>query len=491
MTAAETGEAERLWQGARRTLVAGLVGSMTFVAAESLAVATVLPLVVADLKGIDLYGWVLSAFMLASLVGIVAGGRAADRFGPRPPYVVGMGFFVAGLLVAGLAPSMSVVVVGRALQGLGAGTIPTVAYVVIGRALPPGLRARMFAILSTAWVVPGVVGPAVAAQVGRLAGWRWVFLGLVPLVLAAGLAAATGLQGLGPPRAGSSEHHRVLDGVQVALGAGLVLAGLGQGAPGAAAGLVAVGAVVGGVALRRLLPPGTLRSDRGLPSVVLTRGCLTFAFFGGDAFVTLALVGGRHWTVGWASLALTGATVSWTAGAWLQAHLEERRAPTQLVRSGLMLVVAGLTGMALLLLAGFPPALGVVAWTVAGLGMGLAYAPLSLLTLSGAPSGREGWATTSLNLADVLGTALGAGVSGAAVTLGHRLGWSLSTSLAIAFLGAAGVAAIALTAGGRLVPTDRPEPAAALTSTGSVRPLRSPTVRGRRRAPGRTASAPR
>ena len=65
----------------------------------------------------------------------------------------------------------------RFIQGLGAGTIPPIAYVAIGRSLPERLRPRMFATLSTAWVLPGVIGPALAGLVGETLGWRYVFLG--------------------------------------------------------------------------------------------------------------------------------------------------------------------------------------------------------------------------------------------------------------------------------------------------------------------------
>src|SRR5262249_37932248 len=155
--------------------------TVTFVAAEALAVITVMPLVARDLHGLGLYGFVFSAFLLGTMVGIVAAGRAADRRGPAVPYGCRLVVFAAGLLVAGLAPSMPVLVAGRALQGVGAGAVPAVAYVAIGRSLPDDLRARMMATLSTAWVAPGLAGPALSAEVARLFGWRWVFLGLLPL----------------------------------------------------------------------------------------------------------------------------------------------------------------------------------------------------------------------------------------------------------------------------------------------------------------------
>jgi hypothetical protein len=82
--------------------------------------------------------------------------------------------------------------------------------------------------------------------------------------------------------------------------------------------------------------------------------------------------------------------------------------------------------------------------------MGLAYAPISLMMLREAPEGREGWASASLSLSDVMGSALGAGLGGAAIALGATEGWALSTGVAAAFALPAVVAVAALVVSGRL-----------------------------------------
>src|ERR1700685_725361 len=102
MAHGETGNG--LWAPHRRALTLGLVLTITFIASEALAIVTVMPVVARDLHGLALYGWVFSGFMLASLVGIVAAGRDADRHGPARPYVAGLVLFTAGLVVGGLAP---------------------------------------------------------------------------------------------------------------------------------------------------------------------------------------------------------------------------------------------------------------------------------------------------------------------------------------------------------------------------------------------------
>src|SRR5205085_3187106 len=92
--------------------------------------------------------------------------------------------FAAGLLIAGIAPHMALFVLGRLVQGLGAGAIAVSLYVVAGQAYAPELRPRLFGAISAAWVVPALVGPVVAGAVTSSLGWRWVFLGLLPVVVA-------------------------------------------------------------------------------------------------------------------------------------------------------------------------------------------------------------------------------------------------------------------------------------------------------------------
>jgi MFS family permease len=478
--------ADGLWSAQRRTLTGGLVLTITFVAAEALAVVTVMPLVARSLHGLSLYGFVFSAFMLGTMVGIVAAGRAADRRGPAIPYIAGIVVFAVGLTIAGLAPSMPILVAGRTLQGLGAGTVPSVAYAAIGRSLPEHLRARMMAMLSTAWVVPGLAGPALSAEIARLFGWRWVFLGLLPFIALTSPFAIPALIRLGRPATAAVAGHRLIDGVGVAVAAGLVLGGLtlaagtsdgssGGGvrltAAGAAKGavrtlpggwtttdlpiiagaaLVVIGLAIGIPVLRRLLPAGTLTARAGLPATILSRSLITFAFFGADAFVTLTITILRHHTPVVAGLAVTGSTLAWTAGSWVQARMSSRWEGRRLIRIGLSVVLIGICGLTLMLSSQVSIVEGIIAWTVAGFGMGVMYAPTTLLMLSAAPAGREGWASASLNLADVLGSALGIGIGGAAISAAVGLRLPLATGIATAFAITAVAAVAGLAVSGRL-----------------------------------------
>jgi len=314
------------------------------------------------------------------------------------------------------------------------------------------------------------VGCAAALIVTALA-----VAGLQPLSLAVayaamlvvaitGSVAVPALIRLGPPASAGAVEHRLIDGIGVAAGTAMILAGLtlaaGSGAILPGAGLLAAGGLIGLPALRRLVPAGTLTGRRGLPATILTRGLLTFTFFGADAYVTLSITEIRHRSPLVAGIAVTGATLTWTAGAWLQARLNERWEARRLVRIGLVIVLAGIAGMILVLQPRVPVAVGLAAWTIAGLGMGLANAPLSLLMLREAPPGREGWASASLNLTDVLGTAIGVGAGGAAVAAAPGQSLRLGVMAAFAIAAAVGVAALVLT---RRLPggPGTPRPAAA------------------------------
>jgi MFS family permease len=422
-----------IWTPAQRPLTVGLVLAVTFVAFEALAVATILPVVGRELGDLRLYGWVFSAFLLASLIGIVLAGTLADRVPLGRPMLAGLALFSVGLIIGGTAQDMVVLVVGRAVQGLGAGVVPAVAYVAISRCYAEESRPRMFAVLSTAWVVPGLIGPGIAALVAAAVGWRWVFLGLLPLVIAAGVLVVLALRHVPPPASPGTAAVPYLAALGVAAGAGTALASLSSGiAPLAAAGGVAGGAILA-VSMRRLTPPRYLSARPGLAATILSRSLLTCCFFAGDAYVPYAIVTVRHAPTTLAALALTASTLAWTAGSWVQARCIARWGPRRLVRPGECLVAIGLGAMCVVLLPSVPPALAVVAWALAGAGIGTAYAPLSVTTLDRAAAGEEGRATSALQLCDVLGQALGTGVAGAIVAAASRVGHGPAVALAFSF----------------------------------------------------------
>ncbi len=439
----------------RRALKIGLVAVVTLVAFESLAVTTILPQVESDLGGVAWYGWVTTSFFLGTMIGIVYAGDRADRVGAGPPYLRGLILFALGLLVCGFAPSMPVLVAGRFVQGFGAGVVPAIGYVAIGRAFSVDERPRMFAILSTAWVVPGLIGPVLSERVAESVGWRWVFLGLVPLVACAGFLVLPAIFRLGPVAANDDApvpflRRRLVEAVRVAIGAALTVGGLTAGGwwivPGCAAGIA-----MGIGPLRRLTPAGTLRGAAGLPAVIASRGVLTFAFFGVDAFVPFALTNGRHRTSLAGVVAVTAATVAWTSAAWVQQRFIGRLGEAWFVRAGYLLL---LPGIAIVAVASMPDVLPF--WMIhvgamfGGFGMGCAYSAHAQLALRSVPEAAVGATTASLQLSDNLGIALGTGVVGAVVAFGDHAGWLVGNAVAVGLVAPAVAAAGGIWLAGRL-----------------------------------------
>jgi MFS family permease len=149
-----------------------------------------------------------------------------------------------------------------------------------------------------------------------------------------------------------------------------------------------------------------------MPAAIATMGLLSMAFFGGEAFLPLTLISIRGQSTIIAGVTLTAATLTWTAGSWVQAHLAPQQGRRLLVTMGLLLLAFGLVGIASVLIPGMLVGVAPVAWGVAGLGMGLAYSTLSLVVLETASADQQGTASASLQLSSVLGSALGTGLGG-------------------------------------------------------------------------------
>jgi MFS family permease len=452
----------RVFAASRGALTIGILVTVSAIAFEGMAVTTVLPTAADELGGVEAYGWAFSAFMLASLLGAIGAVQAAERRGLAVPSLAGFAAFAIGLLVAGLAPTWVVVLLGRALQGLGGGSLGAIAYLAIARGYPERQRPRMLALLSSAWVLPALVGPALAGQVAEYSSWRLVLLGIVPL---AAVGAWLLVRSLPPaqerPMSQPTPAGRFLLAVRLAGGGVLVLWAAGLSELGQALIVGGAGLVLAVPALRSLLPAGTASGGSGLPAAVAVRGLIAFGFFGCDALIPLGLASLRGVPPSRVGLALTAGALAWVAGSWLQdraearsgGELDSRRVRVML---GLGSIVLGIGGVASVILwSALPVELGVVAWAVAGLGMGLAYPGSTLVAMSTAGSGQDGLAAASLQVAETIGFAAGAGVGGALIALAVHLERGLDVGLGWAFVVTLAAALLAFAPAARLVPGER------------------------------------
>ena len=411
----ETAVVESIWGPKLGKLTAGLLITIVAGAFEALAVATVLPDTVDDLGGLNYYGWILASFTLANLIGIVVAGSEIDRQGMVPPFLVGIGCFRRGLLIGGLAPTMPVLILGRISQGFASGMLISVAYAAVRTAYDADSRPRLMALWSSAWVMPGLVGPAVAGFVAETIGWRWVFLGMIPFPLIAGVLTLPSLRAVDVAKGGARDFTRLRDALLLAAGTALLFAGFGRSQWYLVGALVVIGLAVMMPAFQRLSPPGTLRARPGVAAAVAVLILLTIGFFGFEFFIPLALTDLRHQSTVMAGLPLTASALTWTSGAWIVDRRSKVTARSLLLRFGLALIVVGILLTLGVFLSGLPVLVTLVTWAIAGLGMGISFSTLMLAVLDDAPEGSEGATISAGQLANTLGVSLGVGVGGSIV----------------------------------------------------------------------------
>ncbi|WGW13910.1 MFS transporter [Saxibacter everestensis] len=448
-TPGTSGGRQSLWDREHRAATIGLSALAFLVAFEALAVTTAMPTAARELNGVTLYGLAFAAPLAVGIISMTFAGSWSDRSGPGRPLQVGILIFVAGLVVVGLAPSMWMLVAGRGVQGLGAGLISVALYVVIGRRYAEALRPRMFTMLAAAWVLPAIVGPALAGLVTERLSWRWVFLA-VPL-----LAVSAGVLLVRTNRALRQRNQAVviswaqpLWAVVAALGV-LVLSLFGERElPWWGAGvLLGVGLVA--VAVPRLLPGGIWRAAEGLPAVIAMRGFLAAAFVGAEVFIPLMLSSTRGLSASLAGLVLTTAALSWFAGSWFAGRSVVR--PITRLRWGAVLIVVGTLTAALPLIEAVPVAVGMLGWGLAGAGMGMAYPTLSVLTLSLSAPDEQGANSSALQINEAVAQSIMLAISGA--VFAWLLEVNTTAAYAMSFLVAAGLGLIGLLCARRIPAT--------------------------------------
>ena len=437
-----------------------IVALITVIAFEGMAVSTAMPEAAKELDAVRSYGLAFSVMLTTQLLGIVVAGVWCDRSGPLPSLFAGQLLFGVGSAACGFAPGFGWFLVGRGVAGFGAGLIIVAAYVVIGRAYPETLRPKVFSVVSAAWVLPSLLGPPISAWVTTTWGWRWVFwLVVVPVVVALALVGARRAQiaAADSDVEGSSRDH----GAHVkAAWFGLLIAGSAGALQWGTHDLVirwspqTVVAVLGvlgiAVAAPLLLPAGTWLMRRGLPSVMLARSLFTSSFFGTITYIPLMLVNERGLSLREAGTVLAVGSLGWSAGSWVQGRDRWAGRRAHLVSVGGGLLALGLLGIVAVTHFGWQPWLVAVALVACGTGMGLGTASLSVLALTLTPPADHGAASSSLQLADVLGSVLGIAAAGAVFAALHtRAGQDVPVYVAM-WLGLSGVASLVVVAGQRI-----------------------------------------
>lgn len=377
----------------------GLVLAATLGALESLTVLSVMPLVAADLDGLDLYGWVFGGFFITSAIAIPITAQVIDRSGLTLAFAAGLALFGGGLLVAGFAPTMLILVGGRFLQGSGAGALSAVVYATVAIAYGPRERGRVLALLSTAWLVPAFVGPLLGSTIAVVAGWRWTFFGLAAFVPVAAALVVPAV----------SSHDRSRARPRVAAGSWI----------------------------RALVPP----RDIGRAAVLSMLG--GSAIYGILTFAPLGMTEVRRQSTFDAGIVIGVCSVTWIATAWVHQRLVDRVDLRDSIRFGLLSTTVVSLPLVGVLLPAVPFAVILVAWALVGVGCGIAFQAVNLYVMGRAVPGTEGQATSSVQLANTIGAAVGTAALGGLLNVGRSAGLSMGDALLWVFLACWAVQAVA------------------------------------------------
>jgi len=169
----------------RGPVLIGVMLSTALVAIDSTIIATAVPSVVDDIGGFAEFPWLFSIYLLAQAVTVPVYGKLADVFGRKPVMLVGIGLFLLGSVLCGLAWNMGALIAFRALQGVGAGAVQPMSMTIVGDLYSLAERAKVQGYLASVWAISSVVGPTLGGVFSEYVSWRWIFFVNIPLCLLA------------------------------------------------------------------------------------------------------------------------------------------------------------------------------------------------------------------------------------------------------------------------------------------------------------------
>ncbi len=401
-------------------VTAGVMAGIAVAALDSTVVGTAMPTIIGQLGGIEQYGWVFAAYLLTATTTVPVFSTLADVRGRKPIFLGGLALFVGGSALCGLSQSMLMLIVFRAIQGLGAGALQPIAFTIVGDIYPPRERAKMQGLFSSVWGVAAIVGPALGGIITGTVGWRWVFYINVPVGLVAGIL----IGGVLHEHVEHRQHRLDLVGAaSLTVGVALLLLAVSEGSTVGWLSPVIIGSAMGAVILLGVFVRAERAAAEPLISMALLRRPIVAAglavgtlagvvMFGLTAYVPPLVQGVMGDSPLAAGLAVGAMSIGWPIGSIVsgRAILRWGVRPIVLLGTGFLVL-----GTVLLTQAGSIQSLAytATATAVTGLGMGFTTTPL-LVAIQGAVSWQQrGQATGLVQFSRTIGGAVGTGVLGA------------------------------------------------------------------------------
>ncbi len=427
MTRTETGGWGELFAGDNGLKIAVLITGVGLPAINVFISGTLMPSVVAEIGGLELFAWSTTLFIVASIIASIFAAIRPFGLGPRQNYIIAAIAFGLGSLISGLAPAIWVMLLGRVVQGFGAGLLGALTYAMIRIIFPERLWTRGMGLISGVWGVATLIGPAIGGIFAQFGLWRWAFFSLVPFALALALLALRVI-----PRRGDESGVKSLPALQILLLIGAVMAvSLASVTTGnlPIAGALTAAAVIGLLWLgrieqrsaTRLLPSGAFDPGTVIAPLLLMMLLMQLAITS-DVFVPLFLqtLHGQSPLV--AGYIVAFMAIGWSSGSVFGSGSKPERVRLLLL-GGPVLMSAGAIGLALsigqLNLEGNVWAIVPVAVSLLAMGLGIGSCWPHLLTrlFKSAPEGEKDLTSAAITMVQLFASGLGAAVGGMIVNL--------------------------------------------------------------------------
>ncbi|MGE7093249.1 MFS transporter [Lysinibacillus sp. NPDC048646] len=420
-----------------RALTIGIILAVTTVAFEGLAIVTIAPSLAQKMNGLHLYGWIFSAFLLAQILGTMITGQRINKNGVFASFGISILFFMIGIVIAATSVNMITLIVGRVFQGFGAGGVITCVYYSITLGYPDKLRTKILALFSSAYILPALIGPYIAGLIAEYLSWRFVFWLVLPFIALAVVLTLPAFRKL-TVRGDTASKNSRKEGyaVLLAIGTGMLLAGLSFITDWKGIILSVAGLFIMIQPLRKLLPEGTLSARRGLPATIASRGFFVACYNATESYVVLALTDVKMLPADLAGLIVAAGALSWSTAAWLQSKLDAKdhgNGRKKRVSVGLGFMIIGVA--AVMLAVGLPEGgiiFAVISQLFTGFGIGLAHPTTGAIALQHAKAGEEGDISASLQFTDAFSPALSIGIGGALIGVSQSLNLGLLTGIQLA-----------------------------------------------------------
>ena len=412
----------------RRKLILAACLMASFMAAiESTIVATAMPSIVGELGGFELFSWVFTAFMLTQAVSIPVYGRLADMFGRKLVFFAGVGLFLVGSILCGLAPTMGLLICFRAVQGLGAGAVQPMAATILGDIYTPAERAHVQGLISCVFGVAALAGPLLGAILIDQVAWAWIFWINIPIGIISFAMVGMFLRESATPRDRSIDW---FGAVVLLLASGsliLVLVQGGQFPPIVTGCLFAISLLSGALLIihERAIPEPMLPLELWRTSRVIVVGslgsCAAGAMMMGiAAFLPPYVQGVMGYGTVVSGTVLGAMSISWALASLLGARIMQRTSYRAVAIMGAIALVAGAAILVMV-----PPAMGPVpvgiGSFIVGVGMGFCISVFVVSIQASVPWHQRGAATSSTMFLRFMGQVIG--TAGCGAVLNATIAW--------------------------------------------------------------------